>query len=99
MAHPRRFFDMLRAEGLQLQELPLPDHHAFTALPWPAGTPEVLVTEKDAVKLRPERFEHGRDTATRVWVVTLDFDLPAELVAGLAALLRPAAPPAHAPPP
>lgn len=99
MAHPRRFFDMLRAQGLELQELPLPDHHAFTTLPWPAGTADVLVTEKDAVKLPPGRFDHGRGTATRVWVVTLDFDLPAELVARLAALLRPAARPAHAPPP
>lgn len=88
MAHPQRFFDMLRGEGLQVQGLPLPDHHDFATLPWPADATDVLVTEKDAVKLRP-----GTGT-TRVWVVTLDFDLPAELVGGLAALLRPAARPA-----
>jgi tetraacyldisaccharide 4'-kinase len=89
MAHPQRFFDMLRGEGLQVRGLPLPDHHDFATLPWPAAATDVLVTEKDAVKLRPER-----SGATRVWVVTLDFDLPAELVGRLAALLRPAARPA-----
>jgi tetraacyldisaccharide 4'-kinase len=93
MAHPQRFFDMLSAEGLQVQCLPLPDHHDFAALPWRAETPDVLVTEKDAVKLRP-----GTAGATRVWVVTLDFDLPDELVGRLASLLRPAVRPAlHAP--
>jgi tetraacyldisaccharide 4'-kinase len=94
MAHPQRFFDMLRAQGLQVSGLALPDHHDFAALPWPADAADVLVTEKDAVKLRPERCG-----ATRVWVVTLDFDLPAELVGRLASLLRPTARPAfHAPP-
>lgn len=89
MAHPQRFFDMLRAEGLQVQGQPLPDHHDFAALPWDPRTADVLVTEKDAVKLRP-----GRAGSTRVWVVTLDFDLPDELVGRLASLLRPAARPA-----
>jgi tetraacyldisaccharide 4'-kinase len=70
MAYPTRFFDMLRARGLQIDPLPLPDHFDFARLPWPEGTPEVLLTEKDAVKLAPERM--GR---TRVWVVTLDFDV------------------------
>lgn len=68
MAQPRRFFDMLEALGLQAHTVPLPDHHDFAALPWPPDTPDVLLTEKDAVKLRPERV--GR---TRVWVVALDF--------------------------
>ncbi len=68
MAQPQRFFDMLSAEGLAFDALPLADHDAFTTLPWPPGTADVLLTEKDAVKLRPERMG-----ATRVWVVTLDF--------------------------
>lgn len=71
MAAPLRFFDMLRAEGLTLDTLALDDHHAFDTLPWPTGTPDVLVTEKDAVKLPPQAV--GR---TRVWVVALDFQLP-----------------------
>lgn len=68
VAAPERFFALLEAQGLQLHRLPLPDHHDFARLPWPVGTQEVVVTEKDAVKLRPERVG-----PTRVWVATLDF--------------------------
>ncbi len=68
MAQPQRFFSMLREQGLQINELPLPDHASFATLPWPADTADVCVTEKDAVKLRPESI-----SATRVWVVALDF--------------------------
>ena len=68
MARPQRFFDMLAAQGLTLAPLPLADHHDFATLPWPEGTQEVVLTEKDAVKLAP-----GRCGATRVWVVALDF--------------------------
>jgi tetraacyldisaccharide 4'-kinase len=78
IAAPRRFFDMLRDEGLVFQEVPLPDHHDFSTLPWAADTPDVLVTEKDAVKLPPQSTR-----ATRVWVVTLDFHLPAPFVAAV----------------
>ena len=52
LARPGRFFDMLRAEGLDIVPLPLPDHHAYDTLPWPADAGDVVVTEKDAVKLR-----------------------------------------------
>ncbi|MDI4632049.1 tetraacyldisaccharide 4'-kinase [Pelomonas sp. V22] len=68
MAQPQRFFAMLREQQLQIAELPLPDHASFSPLPWPVDTAEVLVTEKDAVKLRREAVG-----STRVWVVALDF--------------------------
>lgn len=84
MAAPGKFFASLRAAGLAPRELPLPDHHPFTTLPWPAGTPDVLVTEKDAVKLTP-----AATVGTRVWVVPLDFALPDALVDDLLALLTP----------
>jgi tetraacyldisaccharide 4'-kinase len=71
MAVPERFFAMLRDAGLQPIALPLPDHHAFEQLPWPADTKDVLVTEKDAVKLPREPAGD-----TRIWVVALDFQLP-----------------------
>lgn len=73
LAEPARFFDMLRALGLKIQAQPLPDHHSFRPLPWPAGTADVLLTEKDAVKLRAADFGN-----TRVWVLPLDFALPAD---------------------
>lgn len=72
MAYPQRFFKMLSEQGLRFQTLPLADHYDFAELPWPASTPAVLLTEKDAVKLRPERC-----TGTEVWVVALDFHLDA----------------------
>lgn len=69
IAHPERFFDLLRQEGLQPITDALPDHHAYTSLPWPSdGTEPVLVTEKDAVKLAARWPEDPR-----LWVVTLDF--------------------------
>ena len=71
IAAPERFFGMLEAEGLQLQRLPLPDHYAWETLPWPDGTSDVIVTEKDAVKLDPRRVGE-----TRGWVVGLDVTLP-----------------------
>jgi tetraacyldisaccharide 4'-kinase len=70
LARPQRFFEMLRAQGLSINELALPDHHDFATLPWPANTADVIVTEKDAVKLQPDAMG-----GTRVWVATLDFEL------------------------
>ncbi len=89
MANPERFFRMLEAEGLQLDRIPAPDHHDFATLPWDEGDADILVTEKDAVKLDPAR----RGTE-RVWVVALDLRLPDAFVAQLQRLLpaRPAMP-------
>ena len=90
LARPGRFFAMLRAHGLRIDELALPDHFPFHSMPWPAGTPDVVVTEKDAVKLPP-----GTPLgATRVWVATLDFALaPAGETALCRLLPRPPGPP------
>lgn len=82
IAQPARFFSMLEREGLRAQTLALPDHHDYAALPWPAGTPDVVLTEKDAVKLR------GIDAgATRIWVAPLDFVTSPEFDAALLDLL------------
>jgi tetraacyldisaccharide 4'-kinase len=81
-AQPGRFFNMLSAAGLRIERLPLPDHHAYATLPWPPGTPDVIVTEKDAVKIRPEHVD-----ATRVWVAPLDFDTGRPFEAALLHLL------------
>lgn len=87
VAQPERFFDMLRAAGLEIIALPLPDHHAYVTLPWPADAADVIVTEKDAVKLRPEVL--AVSGATRVWVAPLDFSADAAFDAALLALLPP----------
>jgi tetraacyldisaccharide 4'-kinase len=70
---------------LVFDEWPLPDHFAFDTLPWPAHGADVLVTEKDAVKLPPARAGTG---STRIWVVTLDFQLPDDFVAAVLHNLR-----------
>lgn len=85
LARPEPFFAMLEARGLQVRRLPLPDHASFDALPWPADAQDVVVTEKDAVKLHPARCG-----GARVWVATLDFDVPTDFARQL--LLQLAAP-------
>jgi tetraacyldisaccharide 4'-kinase len=88
LAAPERFFMMLEAAGLTIDRLPMPDHHDYAALPWPAGTGELITTEKDAVKLAPERLG-----ATRAWVVGLDFRLPDHLAQQLLRCLEAQSPP------
>jgi tetraacyldisaccharide 4'-kinase len=82
IARPQRFFDMLEAAGLQITPLPLPDHHDYATLPWPADATDVIVTEKDAVKLHS-----GRPGTTRVWVAPLDFETEDVFNAALIAAL------------
>ncbi len=92
VARPERFFAMLEAEGLTIARLPLPDHWRFETTPWPADCADVIVTEKDAVKLRARAMG-----PTRVWVAALDFLPPAAFDAALAALLP--SPPSASPSP
>jgi tetraacyldisaccharide 4'-kinase len=84
IAQPEKFFVMLEAAGLELDRCPLPDHHDYETMPWRGAGDEAIVTEKDAVKLRPDRVG-----ITRVWVATLDF----EPEAGYADALRRRLPP------
>jgi tetraacyldisaccharide 4'-kinase len=97
LARPERFFDMLRDQGLTIQTLCLPDHAAFSPLPWSSDATDVIVTEKDAVKLKPNRVGN-----TKVWVATLDFGFDAgfeqELDAALGRHLPPPRRPAPSPP-
>jgi tetraacyldisaccharide 4'-kinase len=81
IARPERFFEMLRARGLQLAAtFPLPDHHDFAehGLPGRPGLP-LLCTEKDAVKLWPLDPD--------VWAVPLVFTPEPALLERLDALL------------
>ena len=93
-ARPERFFTMLRETGLDIDPLPLPDHFDYAALPWAAGTCDVIVTEKDAVKLDPARVGDAR-----VWVAALDFvpapEFDAEMLRLLGRTSPSRTPPAH----
>jgi tetraacyldisaccharide 4'-kinase len=83
-AAPQRFFSMLQAQGLTIEPMALPDHARFATLPWPSDATDAIVTEKDAVKIRPERVG-----STRVWVAPLDFTIDAQVGAALAQWLPP----------
>lgn len=54
IGRPQRFFDQLRAMGLEVIEHPFPDHHCFSAADLAfVGEDVCLMTSKDAVKCRP----------------------------------------------
>ncbi len=84
IANPERFFGLLAESGLTCRTLPLPDHYPYRTLPWPDSEVDIVITEKDAVKIDPERS--GR---TRVWVAALDFRTSPEFDSALMSLLPP----------
>jgi tetraacyldisaccharide 4'-kinase len=77
IGNPGRFFAMLRAAGLEVAELPLPDHHDFLDRPFDTVDADIiLITEKDAVKCG--QIEQLRNDP-RVWVVPVTAQLDAAL--------------------
>ncbi|WP_306391161.1 tetraacyldisaccharide 4'-kinase [Telluria beijingensis] len=73
IGNPGRFFAMLRAAGLAVEELPLPDHHDFLDDPFGKVDADViLITEKDAVKCR--QIDHLKNDP-RLWVVPVTAQL------------------------
>ena len=67
IGNPARFFGMLKAAGLHITELPLPDHHDFQDRPFAGLEADlILMTEKDAVKCA--QIEELSDDP-RLWVV------------------------------
>jgi tetraacyldisaccharide 4'-kinase len=79
---PERFFATLRSAGLTPATQALPDHYAFRDDPFRETDAEViLITEKDAVKLRDRRD-------ARIWVVPVEAALPHRLTALVVEKLR-----------
>ena len=81
IGHPQRFFDDLRARGIEVLPHPFPDHHAYASgeLDFGDALP-VLMTEKDAVKcagFAPER----------AWAVPVRAVLPEDFFDAVAAKL------------
>jgi tetraacyldisaccharide 4'-kinase len=74
IAQPQRFFQSLQAQGLSVTPCPMPDHDSLDPLPWGPEVSQVIMTEKDAVKLTPERLAAQRPR-TRVWVAPLSFEI------------------------
>jgi tetraacyldisaccharide 4'-kinase len=77
IGNPVRFFSMLRAAGLRIAELPLPDHHDFLDAPFDGVDADViLITEKDAVKCG--QIENLKNDP-RLWVVPVAAQIDAAL--------------------
>ena len=77
IGNPRRFFDRLRAYGIQVIEHEFPDHAVLTARDLEfADDFEVFMTEKDAVKL-------GRDMKDKYWHIPVELQVDPVLAAPL----------------
>ena len=77
LGQPEQFFEMLTTQGLTVTTVSLPDHdiimpHHFMGV----KTEIVLMTAKDAIKL-------NGSIDSRLWVVEIEAQLPASLLAGL----------------
>ena len=69
IGNPKRFFDLLRAQGIQVIEHSLRDHAAIAVADLRFDDEfNVFMTEKDAVKL-------GRDLPDRYWFVPVDMSM------------------------
>lgn len=77
IGNPVRFFDMLREHQIQVIEHPFPDHAKLSRADLTFGDDfDVLMTEKDAVKL-------GRSIADKYWSVPVHLSLEETAAAAL----------------
>ncbi|MFC4260418.1 tetraacyldisaccharide 4'-kinase [Marinobacter lacisalsi] len=82
IGNPRRFFDQLQALGATVEGRAFADHHRYTEKDITvADERPLLMTAKDAVKIRP--FAHAR-----CWVLEVEPTLPAAFGPALAQALR-----------
>ena len=69
IGNPSRFFDLLRGHGMQVIEHAFPDHAPISPRELQFGDDfEVLMTEKDAVKL-------GNSVADKFWTVPVELTM------------------------
>lgn len=82
IGHPQRFFDHLRALGLQFTAHAFPDHHAYSQadLNWPDAE-ALLMTEKDAVKC-------AAFADARYWVLPVEAQMDPAFGMNILQLLR-----------
>jgi len=66
IGNPKRFFDLLRAHGMQVIEHAFPDHAVLSQSDLNFGDEfNILMTEKDAVKL-------GQEKSNKLWAVPVE---------------------------
>ena len=77
LGQPEQFFQMLTTQGLTVTTVSLPDHDTIRPQHLVGVETEiVLITEKDAIKLTGS-------IDSRLWVVEIEVQLPASLLAEL----------------
>ena len=77
IGNPRRFFDLLRAQDIQVIEHVFPDHAVLTRKNLEFGDDfEVFMTEKDAVKL-------GHNAKDKLWYIPVNLSMDPMLAAPL----------------
>jgi tetraacyldisaccharide 4'-kinase len=77
LGQPEQFFHMLTTQGLTVNRLSLPDHDIIRPQHLESVEAEmILITAKDAIKL-------SGSIDSRLWVVEIEVQLPAALLAGL----------------
>lgn len=87
IGHPERFFTSLQQQGFTLQQcVSFPDHHAFTPADLPPGDTPIIVTSKDAVKLR--RVIHDATQRARLWILPVAAQLTPDLAGWLLSRLK-----------
>ena len=70
IGYPKRFFNTLSTLGFVVIELPMPDHHVFTADDLLSLTEHpIVVTEKDAIKIYPLMDSTEALKALEIWVL------------------------------
>lgn len=90
IGHPERFFTQLRSVGLDVIEHAFPDHHKYTGsdIEFSDDAP-VLMTEKDAVKCKPQYPVIKADGENRnIWAVPVHAEISDHLGSDLIALIE-----------
>jgi len=86
LGNPKKFFDLLKSNGLKFQEMALPDHFDFSTNPFKENTAKViLITDKDAVKCK--QLNDYKDDE-RIWILPITVDLPNDFVAQMLEILK-----------
>lgn len=80
IGNPQRFFNTLASLGFRYLEQVFPDHHAFTLADLPAAG-EIIVTEKDAVKIAAllSAADTERAWGGRIWVLPVQAEISPDL--------------------
>lgn len=85
IGNPKKFFDSLRQININIEEIPYADHYSFTESDMADLTGQVLMTQKDAVKLAPFAKNTKHDD---MWYLQINAQLNSEFLVQFKAQLN-----------